>query len=230
MPVIVAFISQKGGVGKSTLARGLGAATAHAGLRVRIADLDVQQLTIKHWENKRRLNLVEPNIDVRAYDSFTATLNEAHDVELLIIDAPGRADRTTLAIARSADFIVQPTGPSLDDLYPGVLLFHSLVAAGIAQERLVFALSRTEKSDEEDEARRYIQEAGYDVLPGAIPERVGYRDAQNRGRAITESSRKELKQRADALMLELMSRVASALRAVNARGGTRGRPRNRKTT
>ena len=42
MPVVVAFISQKGGVGKSTLARALGAVAASAGLKVRLADLDAQ--------------------------------------------------------------------------------------------------------------------------------------------------------------------------------------------
>ncbi len=39
-PVIVGFVSQKGGTGKSTLARALGAVVAGAGLKVKIADLD----------------------------------------------------------------------------------------------------------------------------------------------------------------------------------------------
>ena len=42
MPVIVAFVSQKGGVGKSTLARGLLAVAAHV-MKARLADLDPQQ-------------------------------------------------------------------------------------------------------------------------------------------------------------------------------------------
>lgn len=49
MLVIVGFVSQKGGVGKSTLARALATSAAAAGTTVTIADLDVQQETVKRW-------------------------------------------------------------------------------------------------------------------------------------------------------------------------------------
>jgi chromosome partitioning protein len=217
MPVVVALISQKGGVGKSTLARGLGAVIAHAGLRVRIADLDPQQNTVVQWEKARRANDVTPKLDVKGYASLEAALEDAGNIDLLILDTPARTSRTTLAIAESAHLVVQPTGPSLDDLYPAVLLFHELVGAGIARDRLSFALCRTQTAEEEANARTYLDEAGFSVLAGALPERVGYRDAQNRGRAITETARKELNQQADALMLELMSRVAKEVKRLGER-------------
>src|SRR6266568_4114444 len=40
MPVVIAFVSQKGGVGKSTLARALAVAAARAGWIVKLVDLD----------------------------------------------------------------------------------------------------------------------------------------------------------------------------------------------
>jgi len=40
--LIVGFVSQKGGVGKSTLSRALATSTAAAGTKVTIADLDIQ--------------------------------------------------------------------------------------------------------------------------------------------------------------------------------------------
>lgn len=43
MASVVAFVSQKGGVGKSTLARALAREAAAGGLRVKVADLDTQQ-------------------------------------------------------------------------------------------------------------------------------------------------------------------------------------------
>jgi chromosome partitioning protein len=38
--------------------------------------------------------------------------------------------------------VVQPTGPSADDLRPAVLTFHELVRAGVPAERLTFAICR----------------------------------------------------------------------------------------
>jgi chromosome partitioning protein len=45
---IIAFISQKGGVGKSTLARALAVEASHKKLRVLLADCDPQQATSYH--------------------------------------------------------------------------------------------------------------------------------------------------------------------------------------
>jgi pantothenate kinase-related protein Tda10 len=46
---IIAIVSQKGGVGKSTMARALAREAANNGLKVKIADLDTQQGTSVDW-------------------------------------------------------------------------------------------------------------------------------------------------------------------------------------
>ena len=51
---IIAFISQKGGVGKSTLARALAVEASHKKLRVLLADCDPQQATSYHWLQVRK--------------------------------------------------------------------------------------------------------------------------------------------------------------------------------
>jgi chromosome partitioning protein len=187
MAVVVGLISQKGGVGKSTLARALGAVVAHAALKVRIADLDPQQHTTVEWERMRGENRLAPSLDVRGFSTVVQAMAGMADDELLIIDAPARAGRRTLDIAKAADLIIQPTSGSIDDLRPAIVLFHDLVQAGIPKERLVLALSRTLAAGEEDAARSYIGKAGYEVLAGAIPERAAYREAHNRGQAVTEA-------------------------------------------
>jgi len=147
--VIVGFVSQKGGTGKSTLARALGAVVAAAGLRVKIADLDPQQGTVLEWERIRKENSTSPPITVEAFDTAAEALASAENDELLIIDAPAHANRGTLEIAAAATLIVQPSGASIDDLRPAVLLFHELVEAGIPRERLVVALCRILSEAEE---------------------------------------------------------------------------------
>jgi chromosome partitioning protein len=56
-----------------------------------------------------------------------------------------------------------------------------------------------------------MQAAGYEVLAGSVPERSAYREAQNRGQAITETKFAKLNQRADALMEALLRKVTQEL-------------------
>lgn len=209
--VIVGFVSQKGGTGKSTLARALGAVVAGADLKVKIADLDPQQQTVLQWEKLRSESQEEPSITVEGFDTAAAAIASAEDDELLIIDAPAHANRGTLEIAQAATLIVQPSGASLDDLRPAVLLFHELVQAGIPKTRLVVALCRILSDAEDAMARAYVVQAGYEVLPGYIPERAAYREAQNRGQTVTETKHKALNERVDELMEGLYARVAKQL-------------------
>ena len=223
MPVVVAFVSQKGGVGKSTLARALAAVAGHGGVRVLLADLDPQQSTAVRWERLRVQNAVVPSLTVKGFRSIDEALDAGVDFDLLIIDTPGNVTRGTLDIARAAHLVVQPTGPSIDDLDPAILLFHELIGAGLPRERLVMALCRTASKREEDEARAYLAQAGFAVLRASIPERPTYRAAQNRGYGLTETKERALNDRADALMSELLSRVAEAIAAQRARAQSTSR-------
>src|ERR1700730_15918100 len=95
MSVIVSFISQKGGVGKSTLARGLAAVAAYD-MRVRLADLDEEQATVVAWERAREKSGTGPACEVIAYENITAAIAKSAEVALLIIDAPARSGRAAL--------------------------------------------------------------------------------------------------------------------------------------
>jgi chromosome partitioning protein len=225
MPAIVGFVSQKGGVGKSTLARALAAVAAHAGLKVTLADLDPQQQTVVQWQKARKENKVSPKIAVNAFGDVTDAIAASSGSDLLILDTAGGVNSGTLNMAQRAHLIVQPTGPSLDDLYPTVLIFHELAGAGIEKSRLVTALCRVLTDDEEAEARAYLARAGYEVLPGSIPESAAYRVAQNHGRSLTEVREKALTHRADALIEDLLVKVATILASNEATVATKRRAR-----
>lgn len=207
MAVIVGLVSQKGGVGKSTLARALGAVVAHAGLKVRIADLDPKQHTLVEWQRTRGENRFAPNLDVRAYATVAQAVSGLANDELLILDAPAGSGRRTQEIAKTADVIIQPTSGSLDDLRPAILLFHELVQADIPNERFAIALSRILSLAEDEAARSYIAKAGYEVLAGAVPERAAYREAHNRGQALTEAKRRPQDTGVESLLEALFDKV-----------------------
>ena len=207
MATIIAFVSQKGGVGKSALARALVREAANNGLKAKVADLDTQQMTSVDWQRARLQAGIKPDVAVEAFATADQALRTAAHVDLLILDGPARTSRGTLAIARLADLVVQPTGASVDDLRPAVREFHALAQAGIPRDKLAFALNRIGTEAEEAEARAYLEEAGYAVLAGCLRERPAYRKAMNVGRAITETNHAGLNAKADALIQALIDQV-----------------------
>lgn len=206
---VVAFVSQKGGVGKSTLAIALAREAAAGGLRLRLADLDPTQRTCAEWHASRVAAGMDPLGIVEALKTPVQALQRAEVFDLIIMDGPARFEGGTYAIAARAHFIVHPTGPGLADLRPAVREFHGLVKAGIDPARLAFALNHVDTDAEEQRAREYLQEAGYSVLDGFLPERVSYREAYTAGLAATETRYKALNQRADQLIQSLIDRVSS---------------------
>src|SRR5262245_57341102 len=67
--VVVAFCSQKGGVGKSTLAAAMAAAAAQErGVNVRIIDADPLQETSAAWVGRRRAAGIRPDIGIAVAD------------------------------------------------------------------------------------------------------------------------------------------------------------------
>lgn len=208
MSTVVAFVSQKGGVGKSTLARGLGREAKASGIEVKIADLDTQQGTSVDWYRMRLDANIKPIVPVELFRTAQQALAITEHYDLLIIDGPARTSKATLEIARVASLIVQPTGASVDDLRPAIREFHGLVKEGIPKHQLIFALNHIGTEAEAMEAREYIEEAGYTALPGYLPERPGYRRAQNAGYAITETRFSGLNEKADMLVQSLIDKVA----------------------
>jgi len=206
---VIAFVSQKGGVGKSTLARALAKEAVSSGLQVKIADLDTQQGTSVDWHRTRLNRNISPIVPVEVFRTAKQALSVADHYELLIIDGPARTSSATLDIARVANLVVQPTGASVDDLRPAVREFHALSKAGIPKDILTFALNRIGTDIEESDAREYIKEAGYTILKGCLPERPAYRKAQNMGFSVTETRFKSLNKRADSLIQALIDKVVT---------------------
>jgi chromosome partitioning protein len=204
---VVAFVSQKGGVGKSTFSRGLAREAAKAGLRVKIADLDIQQGTSVAWQRRRLADEIEPRIWVESFATAEQALEEATRFDLLVIDAPARASKGTEQIARAASLIIQPTDPCLDDLEPAVKVFHELVKAGISKQKLAFAINKILTPAEEAATRSYLSEAGYAVLDGYLPMKTSYRAAHDHGRSITETRYDALNGQADSLIQAIIDRI-----------------------
>src|SRR3954467_14899640 len=160
MGIVTGVVSQKGGVGKSTIARLVAREFAAQDWRVKIGDLDISQATSFKWRTRRLQNAIEPDVPIEQFGRVDQALKVADQYDLLILDGSPHATVATEQIARASDLVIIPTGLAVDDLEPGVLLAHDLLKASIPRQRVVFALCRVGASDGEiADARRYIGEA-----------------------------------------------------------------------
>lgn len=204
MGYIVAFLSQKGGVGKSTLARALACEASKGGLSVKVADLDTQQGTVTNWHRQREANGFDRIGSVETFGKAKDALKNADDFDMLILDGAPRASSATSDIAKVADLIILPSGASRDDLIPTVLLAHELSKKGISAKSFAIALVRVSTESEIRDAQEYIQMSGYQLLNGYLPEKPSYRQAQNDGLAVTETRFASINEKAKELIQSII--------------------------
>ncbi|WP_049792543.1 ParA family protein [Polymorphum gilvum] len=204
MTLFIGTVSQKGGVGKSTLARLIAREYALAGWNVKIADLDIQQGTSFNWQARRLQRGVDPVVAVERFGTVGQAIKAAAGYDLMILDGPPHATMGTLQIAEASTLVVLPTGLALDDLEPTILLAHELTKKGVPAGRIVIAFCRVGDSESElAEASTYVRQAGYRHLAKVLPEKTGFRRASDEGRAPTETRFPSLNERAEAIAHEI---------------------------
>ncbi|MEH6575652.1 MAG: ParA family protein [Amphritea sp.] len=211
MTYIIGLVSQKGGVGKSTLARLIAREAAAEGLETKIADLDTKQTTCTKWAARRAENGIEPSIRVEPFADADSALKESTNFDLYIFDGRPHSDKQTQRVARAADLVVIPTNVWTDDLEPSVLLAHDLFNDGIPVNRIVFALCMVPESAKQiAQAREYLSHTPYRVLDGDVPFKTAFGDSLDKGRAITETPFRTLVKRADKLAQSIVDAAAKA--------------------
>ncbi|MBS0641226.1 MAG: ParA family protein [Proteobacteria bacterium] len=206
--MIISLISQKGGVGKSALARLLAVEFAKAGWQVKIADLDVAQGTVTKWKARRDRINQQPEIPVEKFATIERALKEAVRFDLLLLDGPAHAERGGRTMARASDLVLMPTGYSLDDLEAQVEAAYELEEAGIDRIKIWFVFCRTTGSASEDQAARdYLKRAKINVFDEVFPELPSIRQGHNAGKAASEISFPAVQERSVALAVAIAKHV-----------------------
>ena len=111
----LAFMTQKGGTGKTTLAASMAIAAQEAGERVYMVDLDPQG-SLTAWHNRRKAD--EPPVDKVSPDKLAAALKGLAKAgyTLAIIDTAGIDSAATSAAMNLADLSLIPARPSALDI------------------------------------------------------------------------------------------------------------------
>ncbi len=208
MAVVIGVVSQKGGVGKSTVTRLIACNYAASEWRVKIADMDLAQGTCTSWNRRRLQNEIEPKVSVEQFLNVDDALKTGAHYDLVVFDGAPHSTRKTLEIAHASDLVILPTGVSLDDLEPTIKLAHELKKNNVDPNRVAIALTRAGNSDVElAEGMEYVRASGYFLLEGVIHEKTAIRRASDEGKCASETSFRSINEKVDQLMQSIVNRV-----------------------
>jgi len=185
--MIISFISQKGGVGKSTLARAIAQELKNANISVKLIDLDIQQGTVTNWHIRRLQNGFKAVGSVECFGSLNEAMESIGNHDAVVIDGAGRSSSDVLEIAKISDVVIQPSDANLDSLIPASKLMYELMQKEISMDKLFIALCRITSENQEKIARDFLKQAGCNALNGAIYNKTAYDVAQNDGKTIIET-------------------------------------------
>ena len=218
--MIISMVSQKGGVGKSTVARMIAVELVANGWSVKIADLDVGQGTSVKWKTRRDQKGITPEIPVEKYATVERAIKDAELFDLMIVDGPAFAEKGGVRMASASDLVIMPTGYSLDDIEPQIAAAFDLIEAGIDTEKIQFVFCRADGSKSEDQAaRNLLKRAGLMVLDNIFPERTSIRQAMNNGMAGSEVSHNSVRKKITPLASEIANLVEHSKNRISSRSG-----------
>ncbi|MCG7551598.1 ParA family protein [Pseudoalteromonas sp. Of7M-16] len=204
----ICTIGQKGGPGKSAIARTIATCYASAEWDVKIADLDINQSTSFEWLQRRLQNNIEPVVAVEAFGSAMQAIKQSENYDLFIFDGAPTASRETKEIAKQSDLIIIPTGLGVDDLKPSVMIAHNLAKEGVGKERICFVFNKATGSISEfQESRAYLLDTPYFLIDGRIEFKPCYRQALDAGLSLTETRYKAPREKADYVMQNIIDRL-----------------------
>lgn len=190
--MIVAFLNQKGGVGKTTLALHLAGAWSARGRRVLVVDADPQASALD-WADQRLREGLPRLFGVLglARETLHKELPDlARKTDHLIIDGPPRVAGIARSALLAADLVLIPAQPSPFDGWASSEMLRLLDEARIFRPELRARMllnrcaARTVIARETAEA---LADQDPPMLASRVGQRVAFADAARTGRLASES-------------------------------------------
>lgn len=186
--MILAFLNQKGGVGKTTLAVHVAAALAQSGARVLLIDADPQGSALD-WAACRVADPLFPVIGFPKPKLHKEVPAHVPHYDYILIDGPPRVNELARSAIMAADWVVIPVQPSPYDVWAAKDIVDLIHEATTYRENIksVFVINRRIVNTA---IGRDVAEAlaGYDipVLKTHIGQRVAFAESAANGSTVLE--------------------------------------------
>lgn len=181
----IALVSQKGGVGKTTIALHLAVAFHLQGKNVLILDLD-PQASASEWHDAREDKF--PHVESIQPSRLAKTAAHARDIgtDILILDTAPHSEGTALDAARLADLILIPCQPSIMDLRAITKTIDLMKLVKAPSFAVMNGVTHASLSAAVEAERTIERVLGLPVAPARVGERVAYNRCLISGQSAQE--------------------------------------------